>query len=1739
MCMKRFLIDVAPPQETVYTKNRFLQVELGSNNTVGAYDTERSVKDSACPTPPYGMCVTDKTTYNETWNLDSTYETWQDGVPGIPIFDRKELPNDGGGFNYGPGQRGTGNLLAFSFAVFPTEDPEAITVVDLSNWQDPLQPTLRLEFRATDPPRYKDPTQPEAPPSPMKPPPPPNPMPPPPPPYPRFTGFSPPPSPPPPFNASATLPSPPPLPPRSPPLSPPFPPPATPSPFPPPNSPPPPPARWWNESYFPHKSSFGHVRYAIMPAPETPELTLEEKRLYTATTFEANAKTYRPLRYEKGVWAGVEVSVDFDLKRFSVRVDDDTSPVHALPAAYQAPVINTVAFRVQAEGHRMMENFTAYLASMNLTQNGTTGEVIPIPVVDLADAATIGSIGAQPDRTPQMFNSTATSCIDTILLRSPDARDEADEVIYTQHFTGSRLSDSDISRESRLGVLQFFEDPINVAYRTALQDSLDNDPNFTTGSFTVYPVSQLSLDFPFMCRNPYVTYDWELTSRPPLHSLRNASAVDFDTPFGKYTPDINGTYEFKLTVTAPCVSDTRATSLKARCNTEPKPDLSADLLSWDENNGMCYRRIVFNGTRSYDPDADNITYEWDLVSRPAVSAQEVGARDKYGVTKALDDRGKGLPSLNLFPDALGTYRCRLTVSDGCSSVATEAEQTITWEPACADAAAPIWTFIAIVVFLYVGVGPLLLWTQIMPVDPEHPVCIALDILAVRDEDETARALEAVRIAGTQQVLAEARVASQIKASGPSPGGSQHIPEFKPRSMVEFKLGKTGALLLLPYVPEKPLAWLAGKGDTAPVAVPAWMEDGGDVEIERRVSCVGRITRWYVEFVRFSRRLAIVWGCVTIPFLLAFRACLRLFRRGAAVAEKYRAVAKQTLADSQPVRRGDRRQVNAMTSGPVMESMSYFDEPDALMMTSPTREGTQGDASKREDGSLVVGGGKEMTIRLPGLVGMAIWCHVLLEGPLLLAFVVRKNTPPFNTDAFQYFPLPLLLTVNHDAATVGLWSFILVGHICGSVGAGLIAYLGPMAERRLRENVARFEEYESWRKKINRVNTKEQAEKLARKYAETGIKPEAYEDEDDNMRKKLPYVPRGWHQRQVTAAAAGWLSFLAASVLKLLAVLSFGVLSWPAATTAFSLLECQYQDTNKPWPHWSLDSEVLCWVDRHTVGSQVAMLILGAVPFMAVVSALCHHRFTPRLNVAPMFVLTMLPVKYAMAMTGTLYEASEGKVYADHVSQQNVEYTHDVVVLGGIGAHLVAHVAMQSLRGFSRNASNVRAAIYALAMVSAVVSFVAKNKAGRGPGPETRGLETTTDGRGGTAIEESVGTQEAAVTIAALVSAAVMLLINRIRAAVFLLDSPSVIVSRGQYAMREGSADDDDGGGAFIRTLWRRIFIGGVGGGSRRMFIIAYLGFFRSLTAEQRELASTGYGDAAAKSDLLVLLTRTFDLLIDRFPLTVLPVRREVGAHVGQALVRLMIRSDLINRRSLMRASKSVTECLGSDKYDDGELLAELARINKRLQSSMEDEWRLEQIVGALRTLLSAPDMFVGAAQAMVHLHAAAATVDHIVADDLLALRCQELNHPYDGRLDTVPVPDDERMSDSCLALPLGYWNRLLLRVFAVNPAPKPSRGLVDMLVDGLDGTPGDGIDVETMQDDDDDLNSDAEAVSTAAIKALAAMAEGTRAEAAEMQRAMGREADVEGTSTRMPTSMIYRRVHEHPIARPVGFFTFL
>ena len=136
------------------------------------------------------------------------------------------------------------------------------------------------------------------------------------------------------------------------------------------------------------------------------------------------------------------------------------------------------------------------------------------------------------------------------------------------------------------------------------------------------------------------------------------------------------------------------------------------------------------------------------------------------------------------------------------------------------------------------------------------------------------------------------------------------------------------------------------------------------------------------------------------------------------------MARQSVASSpRGRRRSSSGSVNSVMAGPVMESMfrqpkfdDLEDEEPALPAAAAAggKEGRSGGGGGRGEGgggrgvgggpptpakrpgSLVVGGGKEMTIRVPGPIGMAVWLHVLLEAPVLLAFVVRENTPPFHT-----------------------------------------------------------------------------------------------------------------------------------------------------------------------------------------------------------------------------------------------------------------------------------------------------------------------------------------------------------------------------------------------------------------------------------------------------------------------------------------------------------------------------------------------------------------------------------------------------------------------------------------------------------------------------------------------------------------------------------------------------------------------
>ena len=54
--------------------------------------------------------------------------------------------------------------------------------------------------------------------------------------------------------------------------------------------------------------------------------------------------------------------------------------------------------------------------------------------------------------------------------------------------------------------------------------------------------------------------------------------------------------------------------------------------------------MVFSGAGSLDADHDEVTYTWELVSRPAASAAVLGATDKYQA--GLHSRGFQVHQVN-------------------------------------------------------------------------------------------------------------------------------------------------------------------------------------------------------------------------------------------------------------------------------------------------------------------------------------------------------------------------------------------------------------------------------------------------------------------------------------------------------------------------------------------------------------------------------------------------------------------------------------------------------------------------------------------------------------------------------------------------------------------------------------------------------------------------------------------------------------------------------------------------------------------------------------------------------------------------------------------------------------------------------------------------------------------------------------------------------------------------------------
>ena len=139
-----------------------------------------------------------------------------------------------------------------------------------------------------------------------------------------------------------------------------------------------------------------------------------------------------------------------------------------------------------------------------------------------------------------------------------------------------------------------------------------------------------------------LTYQWSLTSTPPSSNANLLSSTSV-TPTLQGV-DVYGDYILQLVVSDGTVNSLPDTVMLSSQNLPPVANAGNDI------NVATGQLLNLDGTGSYDPQGDVLSYSWNLISAPSGSAASLG-----NITSSA-------PTIN--PDQEGIYIAQLIVNDG-------------------------------------------------------------------------------------------------------------------------------------------------------------------------------------------------------------------------------------------------------------------------------------------------------------------------------------------------------------------------------------------------------------------------------------------------------------------------------------------------------------------------------------------------------------------------------------------------------------------------------------------------------------------------------------------------------------------------------------------------------------------------------------------------------------------------------------------------------------------------------------------------------------------------------------------------------------------------------------------------------------------------------------------------------------------------------------------------------------------
>jgi hypothetical protein len=163
-------------------------------------------------------------------------------------------------------------------------------------------------------------------------------------------------------------------------------------------------------------------------------------------------------------------------------------------------------------------------------------------------------------------------------------------------------------------------------------------------------------------KNYPLSYDWQVVSKPEGSAAILSVFVSADGSDGSQVSietDVNGDYVIQLVVTdSKGLASEPAFVVVSTHNSAPVADAGED--QHFDNEDI---EIQLDGSQSFDPDGDTITYAWTIISKPQDSAAE------------LSNPNDVLPTF--VADYLGDYIIELVVTDDLGTISVPDEVIVT------------------------------------------------------------------------------------------------------------------------------------------------------------------------------------------------------------------------------------------------------------------------------------------------------------------------------------------------------------------------------------------------------------------------------------------------------------------------------------------------------------------------------------------------------------------------------------------------------------------------------------------------------------------------------------------------------------------------------------------------------------------------------------------------------------------------------------------------------------------------------------------------------------------------------------------------------------------------------------------------------------------------------------------------------------------------------------------------------